>query len=228
MKRSINLKGTRRLVAVLVVSNLISVMLLLIRIVATDERLFSFLVWNLFLAWIPLVAAWFLIRRLKKHPWINTWSLVLSGVWLAFLPNTFYIVSDLVHLQVANDVNILYDVVMLTSFSWNGFVLGFMSLYMVHKQLLSRLTTIHAHGVVGIVLLLCSFAIYLGRYLRWNSWDIILNPMGLAFDVSDRLVDPISHPQTFTTTLIFFVLLGGMYFVIYELVAALKPNRQDT
>jgi uncharacterized membrane protein len=75
------------------------------------------------------------------------------------------------------------------------------------------------------VLLLCSFAIYLGRYLRWNSWDVLFNPAGLVFDVSEPFINPTSHPQVFTTTLMFFVLLASIYIVCYQLVALAREAR---
>lgn len=90
-------------------------------------------------------------------------------------------------------------------------------------QLRQRLTKVQADGLVGIVLLLCSFAIYLGRYLRWNSWDVLINPAGLVFDVTEPFVNPGSHPQAFTTTLMFMVLLSSIYIVSYQLVAVIRP-----
>jgi uncharacterized membrane protein len=81
--------------------------------------------------------------------------------------------------------------------------------------------------MVAVVLLLCSFAIYLGRYLRWNSWDVLINPAGIIFDVSEPFISPTSHPQAFTTTLMFFVLLGSIYAVIYRLIQIARASSHD-
>jgi uncharacterized membrane protein len=79
--------------------------------------------------------------------------------------------------------------------------------------------------LVAITLLLCSFAIYLGRDLRWNSWDILINPGSLLFDVSDRFLHPGAHPRTFVTTLTFFVLLGTFYIVVRSLARTMRLQK---
>lgn len=120
----------------------------------------------------------------------------------------------------------LYDIVMFTSFVFNGLVAGFMSLFLMHRELLKRMKYQNAHIVVAVVLLACSFAIYLGRSLRWNSWDVLVNPAGILFDVSDRVVNPGAHPQSFVTTVTFFLLLSSMYYVVWELVRALRADKR--
>ena len=118
----------------------------------------------------------------------------------------------------------MYDVVMLTSFLVSGLVLGYMSIYLLHVRLLEKIKEKYAYGIVGAVLFVCSFAIYLGRYARWNSWDIIMNPAGLVFDVSDRFINPSAHEQTYLITLTIFVLLASLYAFIYEATRLLRRN----
>lgn len=180
------------------------------------------MVWNLILAWVPLGFCWLLMVRLKTKPWLSPLNIIITFLWLGFLPNAFYIASDIIHLPEGGGVSYLFDVVMLLSFSFNGFLLGYLSLYGIHNRLRRRLGSWPAASVVAIVLLLCSFAIYLGRYLRWNSWDVIINPAGIIFDISDGLVNPVGHPQLFTTTAMFFVLLGSIYVASYQLVKIAK------
>lgn len=214
------------LVRALIASNLVSLLLFLMRVVGTEKFRFWFLLWNLLLAWIPLMLAYWLVIRLKKQAWLTWQNLLLTGLWLAFLPNSFYILSDLIHVHLTGEINILYDVVLMFSCIFNGYVFGFMSVYIVHRELLKRLPTTKAHAAIAGVLMLSGFAIYLGRYLRWNTWDVLVHPIGLLFDISDRFLRPAAHPQTFVTTLTFFLLLGSMYYVIWELVRLLRrpPN----
>jgi uncharacterized membrane protein len=210
----------------IVISNAISIGLMAVRFMAATNYRYWFLLWNLFLAWLPLLFAW-LFRRTVANGRLLSWqSGALLAAWLGFLPNSFYILSDYVHLRATYEVSLLFDVVLFASFVWNGFLAGFMATYTVHSELRRRLTGYKAHAVIGGVLLLCSFAIYLGRFLRWNTWDVIINPGGLLFDVSDRVLNPSSYPRTFATTGTFFVLLAGMYAVIWYLVAYLRATRQ--
>jgi len=182
---------------------------------------FWYLLWNLFLAWVPLVLAYLLLMVLRRERWSSWQGLLLTLLWLVFLPNSFYMVSDFIHLQDVQRVNLLYDTVMFTSFILNGLLLGYTSLYLVHAQVRKRLPVLHTSVFVGAVLLLCSFAIYLGRNLRWNTWDVLANPFGILFDVSDRILNPFGHPQTYATTFTFFVFLAGVYWVVWSLVRSL-------
>ena len=151
----------------------------------------------------------------------------LTLLWLVFLPNSFYLITDFIHLDYARYSQTLYYVIMLFSFSFSGLLLGYTSLYILHRELLKRLKTPTAHAWAGAVLLLCSFAVYLGRYLRWNTWDLILHPVGVVFDVSDRVINPVAYGQTFQVTALVFVLLASMYFTLWNIVIAARNLPSD-
>lgn len=214
------------LVRALIVSNAVSLLLFFLRVIGAENFRFWFLLWNLLLAWVPLFLAALLVKNLSKQRWLSRQNIGLSLLWLVFLPNSFYIVSDLIHVHLTGEINILFDVVLFSSFIFNGYVFGFMSLYIVHRELLKRLPLERAHALIGTVLVISSFAIYLGRYLRWNTWDILVHPIGLLFDVTDRFINPVAHPQVITTTVIFSLLLASMYWVIYELINLLRGQQK--
>ncbi len=219
------LTGGQSLVAALGLSSLVSVFLYTIGFFHFNSSIFWFLNWNLVLAWMPLVFATLLVRYLNKGRWQSWQAIVLVLLWVGFLPNSFYLISDLMHLNSIFTVQPLFYATMIFSFSFNGLMLGFISLYLVHKLILKRLKPNVAHILIAAVILLCSFAIYLGRYLRWSTWDIIVNPAGLLFDVSDRFIHPIAYGQTFQVTAFFFVLLGSMYLVLWNLVSAAREQK---
>ena len=179
--------------------------------IANHSLQFDYLLWNLFLAWTPLVAVVFLLRSLRVRLWSDWISLVLTVLWLLLLPNSFYMISDFVHVQDVVRNDLLYDVVMFTSFIFTGVLLGFSSLYIVHMELRKRISNRFSNSCIAAILFLCSFAIYLGRDLRWNSWNVLTNPAGILFDVSDRLIHPLRGGDMYTTTLTFFILLSGLY-----------------
>lgn len=213
-----------RVVASLAYLSAISVGLFLVGVILYDTTRFWFLNWNLFLAWLPLLFAWLLVRFLKVGRWFSWQGIILTFLWLGFLPNSFYIISDLVHLQHATSSTALYYTVLILSFGINGLLLGYTSLYLLHKEFIKRIGKNYAWFVVSAALLLCSFAIYLGRYLRWNTWDVLVNPAGILFDVSDRIINPSAHEQTFRITILLFVLLGSLYMVAWQLVMALRST----
>ncbi len=206
----------------LALASLISTGFLVVRGLAGQTLRYWFLLWNLMLAWLPLLFAWLLQSSLKKNRWSSPKPIIFSALWLGFLPNSFYLVSDLIHLHSTGEVSLLYDAVIFTSFIFSGLMLGFTSLFIVQKQLHDRLHVRNAHGLMLLVLFICSFAIYLGRNFRLNSWDVLINPAGFLFDVSDQFVNPAQHPQLVTTTLMFFALLSGMYFVFWQVIKVLQ------
>ena len=220
-------KQSRELLNALVLASMVSIFLYAVRALTADSWRYWFLNWNLLLAWPSLIIAWILKQRVKNSSWLSWPSLALTALWLGFLPNSFYIVSDFIHLHSTGEVSLLFDVVLFISYTWNGYMLGFASLYIVHRALLKKVPKREAHVLIGTTLFLCGYAIYLGRYLRWNTWDVVVNPAGLLFDVSERLINPISDPQMFTTTAMFFVLLASMYVFIWRVTGILGlPKRR--
>lgn len=209
------------------ISSFASMYVYVLRNLVTASVRYEFLLWNLVLAWVPLGIAWWLVHMLRRRSWVSWQTLILTALWLGFLPNSFYIASDLIHLHATGEVSLLYDTVLFLGFIWNGFAVGFLSLYLVHRQLYVRLPVAAAHSLIAAILLACSFAIYLGRNLRWNSWDIFTSPAGLLFDISDRVVNPAAHPQTFVTTSIFFVLLGSIYIVLWQVGRLSTPSSKE-
>ena len=218
------LSQRQRVVASLAGMTAVSVGLFFAGSIANKSLQFDYLLWNLFLAWLPLVFALLLLRSLRTRLWSSWLPLLLTLLWLIILPNSFYMISDFVHIQDVARTSLLYDVVMFTAFIFTASLLGFTSVYMVHAELRKRMSMRASSIIVGIILFLCSFAIYLGRDLRWNSWDVFLNPAGILFDVSDHLIHPLRHGDVLTTTLSFFVLLGSMYVLGWQLGEATRQK----
>ncbi len=213
-----------KVIYALLASNGLSLLLYWLRVVGAQDFRYYFLFWNLALAWIPLGFALWLRQRLRATAWVSPGNILLTLLWLGFLPNSFYMLSDLIHLTNTGEISVLFDAVLLFSFIFNGFVSGFMSLYILHSALIKRIRASIAHGIVATIILLCSFAIYLGRSLNWNTWDIIDRPAGLLFDVSERIINPIAHPQAFVTTATFFLLIGSVYLVIWQIIGVLRSD----
>lgn len=186
---------------------------------------YQYLLWNLVLAWVPLLLALRLIVILRRKLWSSWEGLATSLVWLLFLPNSFYMISDFIHLKEAPREDVLYVATMFTAFICTGIVLGFSSLYLIHQRLCQRFTDRAAGIWIGVTLFLCSIAIYLGRDLRWNSWDILTNPGGVLFGIADRLQHPADYPQMLITIGAFFVLLAGLYNLLWRGAALVRSSK---
>lgn len=186
---------------------------------------FDYLFWNLFLSFLPLIFAVRLVTVLRYKRWSAWEPIGWSLVWLLFLPNSFYMISDFIHLREVAAEDILYNAVMFTSFIYMGVLLGFCSLYLVHGELRRRFSRWWSWGGISTILLACSYAIYLGRDLRWNSWDVLVSPFGLLFDISDRLLRPDDYPQMFVTVISFFALLAALYAVVWTAARGIRSYK---
>jgi uncharacterized membrane protein len=214
-----------RIIYALLLTNLVSVFLFGLRLIGAENVRYWFMLWNLLLAWIAPLVAWWLARRLQNTHWRNWKNIGLTILWLAFLPNSFYMVSDLIHVQQTGEVSIIFDAVLFTSFIFNGFIAGFMSMMLLHQQLLRRLSPTRSFLIIIGVFTLCGYAIYLGRVLRWNTWDALFHPSGLLFDVSDNILRPLDHPQSFVVTLSFALLISSFYLLTWEFLKTIRNNR---
>jgi uncharacterized membrane protein len=195
-----------RLLSIAAVACVWCAVLLGYRIHWAGHTKFVFLAWNLFLAAIPLGFAVLLAK-------IERWRLaapLLSG-WLLFFPNAPYVLTDLLHLRPRSGIPVWYDLLMLLSFALVSLWMGFQSLQLVQVWIARKSSSLMAWSFVAVSLFLSGFGIYLGRFLRWNSWDIISNPGSLLGDIWERFADPLAHGQTWGVTLGF----GGLLLVAY-------------
>lgn len=190
---------------------LTSIALLAIRVVYTGGMTYVFLLWNLLLAWIPYGIAFVLekVEGQKAQPLSVVFPLYV--VWLLFFPNAPYILTDFIHLDALalHAVPLWYDALLIASFGATGLGLGLKSLHMIHHSLRMRFGHLVSWAIVLAVMLLSGFGVYLGRFPRWNSWDILSNPWYFASDTAERLTSPTEHPYlilvTFSFALILFV-----------------------
>jgi uncharacterized membrane protein len=195
------------------------------RVILTGTNRYSFIAWNLILAWISLVWAFLLIHNLRKKRWLGGQNIILSLLWLAFLPNTWYVLSDFIHIYPNGEISQLYDVVLVSLLVFCGFILGFASLFLVHRELRRRYSETKCYLLIQAVIALSSFAIYVGRDLRWNTWDVIANPGGVILNVSDQVIDPFGHPRALNVTFLFFLLISLIYGAFWIFAKPAKPSR---
>ena len=190
------------------------VILFVARVSYSGRIMFHFLNWNLFLAFVP----WALTTWLTVHTRFQKSKVAVGLVvclWLLFFPNAPYILTDLFHLTnpYRGNVPLWFDLVMILSFAWTGLLFGFLSLWDIERVLARFITRKTAIPMMSVLLLfVSSFGIYLGRFLRWNSWDIFRDPVRLVYDIGDRVAKPHDHPSTWGVTLLLGLFLCILYF----------------
>ncbi len=217
------LKSSKRfeITLLLILMTLFCFSLSLFRYYISETKVFLFLNWNLFLAWIPFfISSFLVIFKIRSKL-----SLVVAiTVWILFFPNSPYILTDLFHLRNRNSIPIWYDLVVILSYAWTGLFCGFVSLLDIEKLL----SDYCRRSVINIMtisfLFITSFGVYLGRFLRWNSWDILSNPFGLFNDILLRIVYPTNHIQTWGVTVFMGVMLNFMYFMMKSVRNLNRPT----
>lgn len=200
--------------AALALASALCVALLVARWIYSDPGAYNFLAWNLFLAWIPMIAA-VLVYDMHRRGKGAAPLLALGALWLLFLPNAPYLLTDLIHLGTRDDAPLWFDLVLFTAFAWTGALLGFLSIYLIQVVVRRAAGAVWSWAFVGGALVATSFGIYLGRSLRWNSWALVTNPGPLLSDIWARVSDPLAHPRSFGMTVALSALLSVLYLVLY-------------
>jgi uncharacterized membrane protein len=190
--------------------SLICFSLSIIRYNVTDGRAFLFLNWNLFLAFVPWLLSSLLVLT-QHYRYHKLLLLVLLGVWLLFFPNAPYILTDLFHFKNRAGMPIWFDLILILSFAWTGILFGFFSLMDIENLLQPYFSKRSIILITVALIFATSFGVYVGRYLRWNSWDVLRAPTGIIRDIGSRFIHPADHPKTWGVTLLMGLFLNMMY-----------------
>ena len=162
--------------------------LLLFRMVVTESIFYGFLIWNLFLAGVPYLVTYIMLanERITRKKLL---LLPFSAIWLLFLPNAPYILTDFLHLKTGAGLPEWFDILLLASFAFSGLLFGFLSMDAMHGIWQQKYNQKKAWIFIFCCCLLSGVGIYLGRFLRYNSWDILSNPVALGTDVTMLLLE---------------------------------------
>lgn len=198
---------------VLVLSIAFSISLLAIRILYTKSDVYAFYIWNTFLGIVPFLCS----RKLIVQARMGLKSILLISSWLLFFPNAPYLVTDLFHFTATGGSPAWFDMILVTSASWNGLALGIISLLQVEYFLKGHFREKQVRMISCLFILLCGYGIYLGRFLRFNSWDVVTNPFSLFSYIYHSILHPVQHTGTWAFTLIFSCLMGIIYAMAKQL-----------
>ncbi|MEM5565421.1 DUF1361 domain-containing protein [Psychroserpens sp. AS72] len=205
-----------KIISLLTISMALSIVLLMIRMKLHQSFYLLFLVWNLFLAIIPFA----ITTGLTSPKKINKISLfIFFGIWLLFLPNAPYLVTDLMHLTRTDQSFLWLDILVIMSFAFNGLILFFLSLSDMEKLLKRYLKPNMIMPLMLSIFGLTAFGIYLGRFLRHNSWEIINNPLNIFSDIFNIIFQPNIEAWIFTLT------FGSFLAISYWMLKAFSNSK---
>jgi uncharacterized membrane protein len=215
------MRSSRRRLATILglfAGSLFCIALVLVRNVYTGNVNFRYLIWNLFLAWIPFLLAVFVYDRWRRRR-AGLLLLTLGALWLLFFPNAPYIATDFVHLERDTLSPYWYDAVTIAAFAWMGLLLGFASLYLMQTVVRQWLGAVAGWIFAVVAIGLGSLGIYLGRFLRLNSWDALEHPSVLPRIAHTVARDPFAYQEAIAVTFLFTAALSFAYFLLYSFAA---------
>ncbi len=187
---------------------------LAIRNKVENDTTYNFLLWNLFLAFVPLAVAWvayFFMARLGK-----VMIFLLAASWLLFYPNAPYMISDMIHVNNTSAM-VLYDALILFMYAMLALFYGFCSLKIMHLIFRKKVGTKAAHWVVGGTFLLSAAGIYLGRILRLNSWDLFTHPLATMKIIFNHLFPVTKNPATYVVIFLFSIVQAMLWLMMKDL-----------
>jgi uncharacterized membrane protein len=210
----VGMMGVCAAVLVLSLCSMAALGLLSIRIARIDDPHFAFLTWNLFLAWVPFLLA-FMLYAAHRAGIASVWLVPGMFMWVLFLPNAPYLITDYIHLEQDSRVPLWYDFALLGAFSVSGLLLGFASVYLVQDIVTSRAGAVAGWVTTGTAFALCAVGIYVGRVLRFNSWDALQEPGALIELAVLRLGDPLGNTFLLAVIVLFTTFLASLYVAMY-------------
>ena len=215
------LRGGVAVVASLAAASALAVAAVEVRTAATGDSYYRFLVWNLVLAWLPLAFAIAAYVRARVRTGVAV--IAMLALWLLFFPNAPYLLTDFIHLQ-EGPAPLWYDAMMISAFAWTGLMLGFASLYLVQRILARALGRTLGWVGVFVALGLASVGVYIGRFIRFNSWDAVLHPQEVADVVHEPLASVPLRAAQGLVALTAFLAVG--YMVVYSFASLRLETRR--
>jgi len=185
--------------------------LTVLRVVLFSKYSLVYILWNILLAFIPFLISSILLYCKEKNKLKNWFFMVFGIMWLLFLPNAPYIVTDLIHIGVVRAVPVLFDSILLFTSAYVGLMFGMYSIFHIEKILISKYSKKLTSIIVAIIILLTSFGMYLGRFFRFNSWDVFVSP----FSSSDKLLKTLSYSTYHIEALIYIPLFFIFIYIFY-------------
>jgi uncharacterized membrane protein len=201
----------------LVFASVVSVALVVARIAWTRQIVYGFLIWNLFLAWLPLAFALFAADTYREGA-KQTWRFyVLTGAWLLFFPNAPYIFTDLIHLTRRFSGHFWVDLVLILLCALTGLVVGFLSMFLMQSVVTRMFGRLVSWFFIAFVAALSGVGIYVGRFMRFNSWDIVVQPISLLQEIASWVGSPVANGSSVAFSALFAIFLFIAYVMLYGL-----------
>ncbi len=183
----------------------------ILRVIFFGNYAFTYILWNILLAFVPFLISSILILWTNKSNIFKPLFIIGFIFWLLFLPNAPYVVTDLIHLGRIRVVPVMYDAFVLFSSAWVSLLMGLYSINHMEKMFLLRFSKKVTNIIIAFVILFTSFGMYLGRFLRFNSWDFFTSHISLLSSIWEVFTKSNDYINVYSYTLLFFFFIYTSY-----------------
>jgi uncharacterized membrane protein len=220
-----NRNNPNKYLYVFIFSTVIILAILFLRNYLTENTTYNFLLWNLFLGIIPFIVTFALKSYFDKVSNLILW--IGCGIWLLFYPNSPYMITDLIHInqipEIASTQVLVYDTIIIFSFAMLAAFYGFYSMGMVYYLVRARTNKFIANFIIMVSILLSSFGIYLGRFVRLNSWDVFTKPIQTIALILHKLYPLAANKDTY----IFLFLFSFLQMMLLSLIIDIRQTDNE-
>ncbi|NVN96947.1 DUF1361 domain-containing protein [Candidatus Nomurabacteria bacterium] len=189
----------------------LAVFLNILRIFLFGSTTFVYMFWNIFLASVPFFISLFLLGRTNKDNITKPIFIIGFIFWFLFLPNAPYVITDFIHLGRIHAVPVMYDMFLLFASASVSLLMGLYSIHHMEKMLLLKFTRKIANIIIIVTIFFASFGVYLGRYLRFNSWDLFISHNSLISSICKVFTQSNAYANVYGYTLLFFIFIYISY-----------------
>lgn len=190
---------------------ILAVVLNVLRVIIWGKMSLIYILWNIFLAFIPFFISFILLSLSKEKKLSKIIFIIGFIIWMLFIPNAPYIVTDFIHLGEIRSVPMLYDIFLIFSSASVGLMLGFHSFFHIEQIIKTKYSPRITSLIMGLIMIIISFGIYLGRFMRFNSWDVFVNHTSLIKNVWKIFSQSTANTEVFLYTGLFFFFLYLSY-----------------
>ncbi len=188
-------------------SGFIAFGLLFYRCVFTLSFHYTYLLWNLLIAYVPYIVS----KQLVKCKKPNERAILLLSVCLLFFPACMYLFTDILQMHKTDNFPIFYDVFLYMVFSWNALLPALMSLKKIESFLRRYLSVFMVKISILFFIFLSSYSICLVRFLHLKDWDVITNSKRFIQISVNNILNPTDHIHAWLSVISLMLLLDVIY-----------------
>lgn len=195
----------------IIILTILAVVLNILRVIIWGKMSLIYILWNILLAFIPFLISFILLSLSKEKKLSKIIFIIGFIIWMLFIPNAPYIVTDFIHLGEIHSVPMIYDVFLIFSSASVGLMLGFHSFFHIEQIIKTKYSPRFTSLIMGLIMIIISFGIYLGRFMRFNSWDVFVNHTSLIKNVWKIFSQSTANIEVYLYTGLFFFFLYLSY-----------------